>query len=559
LANIGELYTMRVMELRKKYGKSPTRPNGLDEKTIFNMCKNANQYNNSGRFYYYWNDSYLYATDRPYDDYGIQVFDCEVKLFDSDYYSSKTDSFGNEKVVPKRGVPTKTAETTRVIKTGKYTVYRGVYALKADEMIYWGPPDITIKPFMDISESLFSYSIQIPNNDGDYVPSLFERALSPLRKLQLAELKLKQLIAEMVPAGYTIDTETIRDVEIGGGKKLSYDEIIKLRNQKGIVVWSSAGLDPNKRNERPPIEELANAGSVPQLNELANIIERANQEIRSLVGVPMYRDGSDLAPRMGQGVVENQTTNSNNVTGFINSSFRALMQETLYKCCILKWDEAVILEDQDELIDTIFQVQVEMRPTLYEKQITEQQITVGMQEQLLDFKDAFYIRNIKNFKLQQLYLSNVVEKKKKEAAQAQQANVQQTAQAQQASNQQTAENSAQLEKLKHQMAMEMEETQQRGQKETALLTGLLAILAKTGGEVPAVLQPITAQVFQNVAMNVVLENAQTKMALHDAVQDATAQAQQDQQQAAAQQQQQQGPPQPQQPGQPPQGPPQPQQ
>jgi hypothetical protein len=533
LSYIGELYNLKVREVRKKYGKTPYRPDGLTEKEIFEIAKNANQYNNSGRFYYYWNDNYLYATDRPYDDYSVQVFDCEIKVFDSDYYVNKIDSFGKENIQPKKGIPQPTSEKSTVIKRDKYTVYRGVWAVKANTMLYWGLPDVVIKPYMDISESLFSYSIQIPNNDGDYVPSLFERALSPLRRLQLAELKMKQLIAEMVPAGYSVDVETIRDVDIGGGKSIGYQKVIEIRNQKGVVFWSSAGLDPNRRNDRPPIEELANAGSVPQLNELANIIEQANREIRSVLGVPQYRDGSDLPPRMGQAVVENQETNSNNVTGFINASFRQLMQETLYKCCIIKWDEAVIKESQDDLLDTIFEIKVEMRPTAYEKQLTEQQITVGMQEGLLDFKDAFYIRNIKNFKVQQLYLANLTEKRKKEASQAQATNVQQTAAVQQQSNEQAANNKANELMLAHKLKMEELAETQRGQKETGLLTGILAILAKTGGQVPDVLQPITQQVFQNVSIGMVLENAQTKMGLHDAVQDSQAQMQQD----SAQQQQ----------------------
>ena len=84
-----------------------------------------------------------------------------------------------------------------------------------------------------------------------------------------------------------------------------------------------------------------------------------------------------------------------------------------------------------------------MKETMYEKQQLEQMIQTGMQEQLLDFKDAFQIRQIKNFKLATWYLSATTEKKKQEAAAQQQKNVQDNAQAQQASAQQAAQQAAQ--------------------------------------------------------------------------------------------------------------------
>lgn len=512
LSYIGEVYFLKVRELRKKYGKSAKNPNGLDEKKIFAICKSATQYNNGNKFYWDWNNSYTYAADRPYDDFGVRVFDCEIKLFDTDYYVSKVDSFGKENIVPKKGIPAPTSETATIIAKDKYTVYRGIWAMGADEMIYWGLPDVVIKPYMDISESLFSYSINIPNNDGDYVPSLFERALEPLREYQLLKLKRKQLIAEMVPAGYSIDVETARDIDLGNGNKIGWEEVVKIRNQKGVVLWSSRGLNPNEINRTPPIVEMANAGSVAQLNELNNVMDRCYQEIRSLLGVSMFRDGSDLKPRMGQAVVENQNASANNVTDFINNAARSLIQETLHKCLILHWDDQVIKNDRSDLMPVTFQVAVEMYATDYEKEQVERNIAIGMQEQMLSMKDAFYIRSIKNFKLQQLYLASTVEKNKREAQQAQQQNVEQTAKVQQESAQQAAALQMKADDIKYQRESQTKQIELTGQKELEIISGLFAIYAK--GPLPEELRPLATVAISNVMLPLLAENQQLKGGLN---------------------------------------------
>lgn len=541
LSYIGELYTLKIIDLRRKYGRSDRNPRGLTEKDIFDIANTASQYNNANRAFYYWMDSYQYQSDRPYDDFGVQVFDCEVKMFDSDYYVSKKDSYGKENIREKKGIPTPQSPDAQVIKTDKYTVYRGIWAVKADKMIYWGLPDLVIKPYMDISESFFSWSVQIPNNDGDYIPSLFERALDPIRRKQLIVLKLKQLIANMVPSGYSIDVETARDIFNGEGKAVGWEEIVRMRNQSGVVLWSSKGLNPNDTNREPPIIEMANAGSVAQLNEIVNIIANCDQEIRQLLGVPMYRDGSDLAPRMGQAVVENQEANANNVTDFINHARKTLMQEVLHKVCIMNWDKVVIQDGRTDLMDTVFQVSVEMKPTAYEKQVIENQINIAMQEGLLNFADAFAVRQIKNNKLAQIFLSQTTEKNKKD--QAQQAKQQMQLQAQLTSQGETAkaQQNAEIEMSTMQAKADIESKGKTAEKELAVINGLFNVYAKHGA-LPDELKPLAAQMIANVSMPVMAENQVMKQGLQKMAQ--VQQQQQDQQMQQEQAQPQKGAPPP---------------
>lgn len=553
LSYIGELYNLKIIDIRKKYGQSKANPSGMTEKEIFDLAKDATQFNTSNRYIYNWTDTYMYAIDRPYDDYSLQVFDCEVKMYDADYYVNKKDSFGKDNIQPKSGIPKPTSDKATVIKTDKITWYRGIWAVKADRMIYWGLPDITIRPFMDISQCLSSYSINIPNNTGDYVPSLFERILEPLREYTLCKLKRKQLVANMRAAGVSIDTETMRDVDMGAGNSIDAWEVLKIYNQTGNLVWSSRGLDPNEQ-QRKPIEEMPNAGSIAQLNELTNIMASCYQEMRDLIGVSIYLDGGQVGDRTAATLAEGQVKNATNVSQHIYNGFTSLMQETLYKCCLIKWDEVVLAKNADSsLMDTEFQISVKLKDSAYEKQILEQMIAIAMKsvdatgQPLLTFKDAFKIRNIEDCKLAEMYLANMVEENKRHAATTAQQNAQQNAQAQQQSAQQAAQQAQQLQQQKIQMEQAADDASLRRQKELALLNGVMGIydnLIKAGGTMPAELRPLVTQVISNVAMPLVMENKEIQgemqnQAAHQYAQNKMMQDQASQQ--AAQQQPQQAP------------------
>ena len=539
LSYIGEIYSLKIKDLRKKWGRSDKNPKGLSEKEIFDIASTANRYNIANRFWFNWTDSYVYSQDRPYDDYGVEVFDCEVQSFDADYYVSKTDSFGKENIQPKMGIPQPTSEKAKVIQSNKLTWYRGVWAIKSDKMIYWGLPDLVIRPFMNISESLSSYSIQVPNNDGRYTRSLFERGLGALRKWTLADLKVKQLIANLRPSGIAFDIEQMRDLDLGLGNVTSPMEILKIYNQTGNVPFSSLGVRPGVE-QGVPIKEMANAGSIQQLQELQVILDASKQELRELWGVPLYRDGGDVGDRTSGVLQAQQNLASNNVTDFINFADKELWDETLYKCVLINWDDVVLRDRRVELMDTIFQVQVKLKPTAYEKQMLEQNIQIGMKtidpmtgKPLLTFKDAFKIRNIENYKLAEMYLANTEEQNEKKNQEDKDKREQANIQSQQKSAQQAAEAQAQNDEAKMKAEKEMKLFESTQNKELAFLNGYMQIVAK-GVQPPPEFQEVVKQLIPNLAFPLSMENKQ----LHQ-----TAQAQDEQ----IMQQQQQGQPQMQEP------------
>jgi len=422
LGVIGELYSLKVRTLRNLYGKSPSNPDGLSEEEIFKVCERASQKNIAGTFQWQWNVQYNFSLTRPYDEFSIPVFDFEINCGEADYYVSKTDNYGKENIQAKKGVPEPTSEKAKIIKQDKNSWYRGVYAVDSDMMLYWGKPDVIISPYLDTHKSFSTWSINIPFNDGEYIPSLFERIMEPLKEYQLTKLKRKQLIAKVRPSGIRIDVETARNLDLGNGNTIDWEEVVRIFDQTGNELWSSRGVNPNER-EAPPISNTAQDVTIQKIVELTAVLEGIIQEIRSLIGVSLYRDGSDVGDRTAAKLAEGQNAASYNVTDFVQNGHQQLWEETLNKLCILKWNDIVTdkKESSDDLLNTRFNVSVKMKATDYERQILEQdiqrysQVPDAMGNPSLTLKDAMMLRNIDDPTLATWYLSKTYEENRRKA------------------------------------------------------------------------------------------------------------------------------------------------
>lgn len=540
LGYIGELYNLKVRDLRTRYGQSPDNPKGLTEREIYDFAKISTT-RNSGWFNFGWREEYsIYNYNRPWDDYSIYVMDFEINISLSDYYVGKPDSFGNENIAPKKGIPEPKSDKATLYKKNKTRWYRGVYVPYSDKMIYWGLPDLVILPHLDTERSLSSWTVNIPFNNGQYVPSLFERGMEPLKEYALTKLKRKQLIAKLRPSGIRIDVESARNIDLGNGNSIDWEEIVRIFDQTGNELWSSRGVNPMEK-EMPALSNTPNDDAVQKIIQLTNMLTSILAELRQVWGVPSYRDGSDVGDRTPAKLAEGQNQSSFNVTDFIMNANNELWEETLYKCCLLEWQNVVTQEpeDKDDLINTRFRVNVEMKTTDYERQQLESDIAIGLKEGSLTHKDAFVLRNIKNFKLAQWYLSSTEEKNKREAAKAQQDAVQQNQQVQQASLQQKAQSDAAMKQAELSAEIQRDKAKLDGEKELAVLNGIFAIYAK--GPLPDELKPLAVQAISNVAMPLTAENAELRGGLNAMMQ----QGQQPQQPPQGSPQgQQQGPPPP---------------
>lgn len=569
VTQIGEFYNLKVKDFRARFGKTPDRPNGLSEKEIFDLAKLSST-KNIGTFNYMWNDNWAsttYYLTRPYDDSSILVFDCEVNFEEEQYYTVKKDAYGKENYQAKKGVPYQQRkkdgtiieqpkpEDVTVLKRNKNTWMRGVYAPYGDVMLYWGEPDLIITPYTDVSKPLSSYTINIPNNDGEYVPSLFERIVEPLREYQITKLKRKQLIAQVRPSGIRIDVESARNIDLGNGDSISWEEVLRIFNQTGTEVWSSKGVDPLKQ-ETPAITNTAVDDSIRKIMELTNVLAGIIAEIRQLIGVPQYRDGSDVGDRTSGVLQEQQNIASYNVSDFVLNANNQLWEETFYKICLLHWNDVVKEEPEskDDMINTRFQVAIKMKSTDYEREQLEKDIAMYSQvpdangNPSLSLKDAMMIREIDDPKLARWYLSTTYEKNRRNAIAEKERLAAENAKYQQESNDQAAQKAIQLQQDKLAAEEKMNEFMSNNRKQEILLekglelykTILTPQKSEAGvslpkPELPKELNQLLNMTFENVALTLMQDNQNQKQQILEQEQQEQALAEQQMAEQAAQQ------------------------
>lgn len=544
---VGEFYNMKVKDAKQKIP-------GLSEKDWYNLAKYSTT-KNVGYFNIMWNDNWAQTTynqNRPYDDCSILVFDCEINCGEDVYYVEKPDSYGKPSITQKSGIPYQQVkkdgtiieqekpEDVSIIKRKKNSWMRGIYAPYGDMLLYWGQPDLIITPYTNTSKPLSSYSINIPNNDGEYVPSLFERGMEVLREYQITKLKRKQLIAKIKPSGIRIDVESARNLDIGNGDSIAWEEVVRIYDQTGNELWSSKGLDPLQR-EAPPLSNTVRDESIEKVVGLSNVLASQIQELRQLWGVPQYRDGSDVGDRTPAKLAEGQNESSYNVTDFVLNANNQLWEETFYKLCLLHWNDIVKAEpeSQSDMLDSRFDIKVKTKSTEYERQRLEADIQRFSQmpdaqgNPSVTLKDAMYIREIMdeyNYKLATWYLTTTYESNRKKAMEESQKLQEQNQQLQMQSAQQAQQQAAQLQQEKLEAERDMEEFRSTKKKEELLLTGVLAVAAKDEtGQLIKTFLPAIQQLVPNITMPLAQENQQM-------IQSAVAQQMQ-QQQAMMQQQQ----------------------
>lgn len=530
---IGEFYNLKVKDFRAKFGKSESNPEGLTEKEIFELAKQSS-FKNVGTFNYMWSDNWALLTfnqTRPYDDCSILVLDAEINCGEDIYYVEKTDSYGRVDIQQKKSIPytqvkkdgtivnQEKPENVSINKRQKNTWMRGVYAPYGDKMLYWGAPDLIITPYTNVAKPLSSYSINIPNNDGDYVPSLFERAMEPLREYSITKLKRKQHIAQLRPSGYRIDIETARNIDLGNGDSIAWEEVVRIYNQTGIEIWSSRGVDP-LRSEAPPISNTAADTAVQKIAELTNILIGIVQEIRDLLGVPQYRDGSDVGDRTSGVLQEQQMSASYNVTDYIQNANNQLWEESFYKLCLLHWNDIVKEEPEskDDMLNTRFNVSIKTKSTEYQNQILERDI--DRYSQMPDAQgnpsltplDIQYLREIDNNRLARWYMAKTWKENRKNAMLDSARLQEQNAQVQMKSQQAAAESQAQLDQKKLLAEKDLEEFKAIKQKEITLLTGLMTSIGK-GVIDPQVIMPAIQQLVPNIQIPLIQENKQMANAM----------------------------------------------
>lgn len=441
---IGEVVSLKITDVRNQYPDQ-------DEQQIYEIAKKSKNYTQSVK----WEEKFRHNLDRPYDDWTVDVLDFEIKSLDSMIYQSRINKFGNMIIEKKDKAPQRLGDNKEIIRKDMNVIYHGVYVLRSDIMLEWGLQKNMIKPSVakEIADVYFSYSIYMHENLDLMNMAIPERMETSIRQMTLAHLKIQQLIAKLRPSGLIIDIDALSDISLGQGKNVTPLELQRIYDQTGNIYYRRRTEDGDQMNG-VPISEAPNSGSVNQIQELIMVYNHYLDRLRDEIGVNEYREGSGVNPKLGLGVQQAQIAASNNATDFLYDAYLSVFTQTAFKTALLLYDSVLYGGKQykeylkgADIEGKEFDVLVEALPDDAERQFLNQMLQTAISANVIDFEDAFKVRNIKNFKLAEMYLSKAKKKKIREEMQKAQANSQMNAQSQQQSIMAKAQVDAQLEQL----------------------------------------------------------------------------------------------------------------
>jgi hypothetical protein len=502
IAWCGEFVKIKVPEFRARFGNKFS-----GEKEIFECIKQAAVGCSGYSETLAWNDLYSYSYFRPYDDWEVEVMEFEFKTVDNDIYTAKKNKYGNLIAVDKRDkMPQRLGDNKEVIIKQVYNIYKGFYLKKIDKLLCWELAKNMIRPHSNLADVYFSYSFYMLKNREMMPTPLPIRMELYIKAMTLSLLKIQQLKAKLRPAGIAVDINGLNDLDLGLGRKIHALELQQIYDQTGTYYYRSIKEDGETRQQMP-IQELANAGSVPQFQALIEEYNFQLQCMRADIGSNEYVEGQSVNPKLGMGVQQTQIQSSNRTTEFIYEAYLALMKGCTRNIAILLWDNIIAGGAQyreyvgDEPLDkTVFDATIEVQPDATERQLMREMVQTALTAGLIDFQDAFKINNIKNIKLQGLYLARAQKRRQKEQIETNQANIQATAQAQQQSAAQTSQLKQQELQLTGQINAATEQMKIKGQSDIQLqklVNDLLLESFKSGKPLSPQMQDIVDGYFES--------------------------------------------------------------
>lgn len=551
----GYMRTMKVSELRRKYGKEfhPNNPHALTEENLEKIAATSKDYQlyDNVTWNTQWNVTFL----RPYDEWNVDVIEFELKSLDSEPYTIvKTKQNGS--TIIKKGVPKKVAPNEEVATDERINIYRGVYERTTQTMLEWGLKDNMIRPDnpKEVGNAEFSYSFYMVQNYDMTTIGIPQKLQEAADQMIIARLKIQQLIAKMIPAGAAINWDAIQEIDYGLGDGNKAIDVVKMFEQTGKLYWR--GRDAEGNQLPLPYVEMPNSGFYNQLKGLIEVYQFHYQVMKDELGEDPNLVSQAVQPRVTAGNVEVSQQEADFATSAYYRAYVECMKDTAAKIACLVKDSVIHgakvyreIIDKDQLDGRYFSTEVKLLPDQFQIQKFEAMLmqVVSVNPDFVMFVNPFELVEIAKENVKMAYeMFYQYQKKMLEHRTAEvQRNQQQTIQGQIESAKVAEEEKRKTKE--YEMEVERERTKLTGlaQNQTAAVN-LVGTLLKPSSEgvvpaIPAELKPFINAVIQNIMIGAVASTEEQKQQIIEQMQQAQMQEQMEQQ-AMAEQQQMQGQP-----------------
>lgn len=510
----GEVKSMKISELRKKYGQE--FGGTLTEEQLWQIAATAKdfQYNDKLRWDVNWNITLF----RPYDEWNIDVLDFELKTVDSDSYTVVTTK-KNKSTLLKKGKAEKLGDNEEVVNDDKWNIYKGVWVRTAQFLLEWGLKKNMIRPQdpKEIGSAEFSYSFYMYQNYTLTNIAVPEKIEEPADQMILARLKMQQLVAKMRPTGALVNWDALQSIDYGLGEANKTIDVMKLYDQTGTLYYR--GRDDEGNPVPVPITELSNSGFLPQMQGLISLYNFHYSVLKDELGEDPNMAAQALTPRVTTGNIETAQQVAANATDYMYDAYVEVMKQTARKVSCLLHSSVMFgasayraLLDEQDIKSRVFNADIRLLPTSQEIMLLDQKMNqaIASNPSFAMYIDTFKILRIakEDVKLAEEYyrisMKKMIETQQQQAMQNQQMTIQGQMQSAQLAEQERRKS------LQEELAVkkQISDAQTNNELKKVMVTGLFGIYEK-GLPIPEELKALQAEIIQNIALPLFSENLAT--------------------------------------------------
>ena len=413
IQHAGEVYTITIGELKRIAGDQLTEQDY--EKIAKEYAGKNHNYDMSPNYESYMNE---YQDEFEYDKYRVTVMDAEFLSVNELKYEKKKNAYGGYTVTKKKGSykkPKKSKFERELIKTSVKVVYSGKWIVGTDYCINYGLAKNMMRNKSNLTETKLSYVVYAPGTHKMVNKSMVERMIPFADQIQLAHLKLQQVIAKARPKGAAFELGALENVSKGDGGTFTPLELQEIYDQTGNIYYRTMS-DTGEPSGAVPVQELEN-GIGSDMEKLISVYAHNLQMIRDVTGVNEAREGAKPPSEALVGVQKLQIMASNNATRNINDGYLSITKRVA-ECVVMRLQDVLESKskkksytnaigksavtmfgvNQDISINE-FGITLDVAPDEQEKSQLEANLQMSLAQKEIRLEDVITIRRIKNVKL----------------------------------------------------------------------------------------------------------------------------------------------------------------
>lgn len=302
----GELTKVSIADLRKELN--------IPENELMLLAQDFNnKYGNISLTNYTYDEDSRTST---YDDFLVDVMDCEWQSVNSEFYTTRKNKYDNEVSYKEEWGKTYSTDKKKTSKYDIHVFYRGKWIVGTDYVYDFGLQHDIPRPGKKEVESSYHF-YKLPGR------SLVSLSETHLHAMAITFYKFQNHVATARPSGLAIEFTSLQNMALGKGKKsLEPLELLKIATQTGHVIYRSTthrGM-PNIPGNQKPVQELE-GGLGNALVEYITAIDFSINAVREITGINKVADASSPNQEMLVGVSELAIAATNNALRPIYSAY----------------------------------------------------------------------------------------------------------------------------------------------------------------------------------------------------------------------------------------------